>query len=228
MIAIYKVTSPSGKLYIGQSWNIKKRFGDDYGNLNGCKPQKLLYRSFLKYGVKNHKFEVINEFPKDVSQSVLDAYELFCWQQYKESGAELLNIREPGSRGRHSEESKSKMSATKMGKKHSNETIAKIKANWRRPANRNYTTHSQEIREKIKVARAKNPPKISKEGRERQIAALRNRKGSKTGKPAWNRGLKTPQHTIEKMRAARLGKKLGPYKKKSSKIQGSLPFPPPN
>lgn len=58
MIGIYKVTSPSGRVYIGQSVNIKKRF-QDYKNLHNVKAQIKLYRSFLKYGVDNHAFEVV-------------------------------------------------------------------------------------------------------------------------------------------------------------------------
>lgn len=59
MIAIYKITNPKEKIYIGQSINIKKRFLE-YKALN-CKFQRILYNSFLKYGVENHKFEVIEE-----------------------------------------------------------------------------------------------------------------------------------------------------------------------
>jgi len=57
MIGIYKITSPTGKIYIGQSKNIPKRF-KEYDKLQ-CKLQIVLYRSFLKYGVENHLFEII-------------------------------------------------------------------------------------------------------------------------------------------------------------------------
>lgn len=60
MIGIYKILSPSGRVYIGQSNNIEKRF-KDYKNLNNCKNQHKLYRSFLKYGVLSHTFEFIHE-----------------------------------------------------------------------------------------------------------------------------------------------------------------------
>lgn len=58
MIGIYKITSPSGRVYIGQSVNIKKRF-QDYKNLHNVKTQIKLFRSFLKYGVDNHSFDVV-------------------------------------------------------------------------------------------------------------------------------------------------------------------------
>ena len=54
---IYKITSPSKKVYIGQSFDIKKRWCK-YKNLH-CKSQTRLYNSFLKYGVDKHIFEVL-------------------------------------------------------------------------------------------------------------------------------------------------------------------------
>lgn len=57
---IYKITSPSGKIYIGQSVNIKKRWKNYEGMHNNvCGPHLL--RSLKKYGPENHKFEVIEE-----------------------------------------------------------------------------------------------------------------------------------------------------------------------
>ncbi len=58
MIGIYKITSPDKKIYIGQSVNLKRRLKDYKANL--AKDQKLLNYSFLKYGFKNHKFEIIH------------------------------------------------------------------------------------------------------------------------------------------------------------------------
>ena len=60
MIGIYKITSPSGKVYVGQSINIDKR-KVDY-NQNGClKNQPKIYKSILKYGWENHKHEILEE-----------------------------------------------------------------------------------------------------------------------------------------------------------------------
>lgn len=60
MIGIYKITSPSGKIYVGQSIDIERRF-ISYKNLNGVKGQKALQNSFFKHGVENHIFEIIEE-----------------------------------------------------------------------------------------------------------------------------------------------------------------------
>lgn len=59
MIGVYKITSPSGKIYIGSSSDIEQRFYN-YRRLH-CGSQRRLYYSFLKYGVENHKFEIIEE-----------------------------------------------------------------------------------------------------------------------------------------------------------------------
>jgi len=59
MIGIYKITNPKGKVYIGQSRNIKKRF-NSYKNIH-CRYQIKLKNSLIKYGSENHKFEVIEE-----------------------------------------------------------------------------------------------------------------------------------------------------------------------
>ena len=56
---IYKITSPSNKIYIGSSSNIKKRW-NSYFYLK-CKPQPKLYNSLKKYGSENHTYEIIEE-----------------------------------------------------------------------------------------------------------------------------------------------------------------------
>lgn len=60
MIGIYKITSPSNKVYIGQSIDILNRF-NQYYNLKNCETQPRLFSSFKKYNVDNHIFEIIEE-----------------------------------------------------------------------------------------------------------------------------------------------------------------------
>jgi hypothetical protein len=133
MIGIYKITSPSGKVYIGQSWTIELRLSK-YKQTKWDKQRKL-YCSFKKYGLENHKFEVVHELPVDVEQEVLDRYEQLYMDLYRDCGIELLNLREGGSRGKLSEESKKLMSDSRKGtnlghtfnngRKHSYETKQK-------------------------------------------------------------------------------------------------------
>ena len=69
MIGIYKITSPTNKVYIGQSWDIKRRWRD-YNSVS-CKKYPKLHSSIISHGISKHKFEVIHELPEDITQSVL-------------------------------------------------------------------------------------------------------------------------------------------------------------
>lgn len=58
IIGIYKITSPTNKVYIGQSININRRF-KEYLNILKSKGQTKLYHSFNKYKIENHTFEIL-------------------------------------------------------------------------------------------------------------------------------------------------------------------------
>jgi group I intron endonuclease len=130
-IGIYKIISPSGKIYIGQSWDLKKRF-NKYKNLN-CEKQRKLFNSLVKYGFENHIVEIICEFNDDITQDILDQKEIYYINEYKNNGFDMLNLASGGSRGKHSEESKEKMRNRKgvlhpsYGKKRTKEFCEKIK-----------------------------------------------------------------------------------------------------
>lgn len=119
MIGIYKITSPSGNVYIGQSWEIEKRIARY--RTSAHKKQVKIYNSLQKYGVDKHLFEVVHQLPEDIPQEVLDKYEILYWQLYKDCGIEMLNIREPGRGGRNSEETRAKMKANNWNAKHKGE-----------------------------------------------------------------------------------------------------------
>jgi len=59
MVGIYKITNPKGKIYIGQSIDIDRRF-KEYKKLQ-CAQSIKLYNSLKKYTPENHTFEVIEE-----------------------------------------------------------------------------------------------------------------------------------------------------------------------
>ena len=110
MIGIYKITSPSGKIYVGQSVNIEKRFIDyKYLKIN----QTRIFYSINKYGYENHIFEVIEEC--DIK--LLNQRERY-WQDYYDVLKKGLNCRLTKSSdksGMFSEESKLKISKAKKG-----------------------------------------------------------------------------------------------------------------
>lgn len=127
MVGIYKIISPTGKIYIGQSKNISGR-KNNYKNLR-CKNQPKIYQSLVKYGWSTHLFEVLHELPIDTNQESLNYYETLYWQQYLDCGFEMMNIKQPGSFGKYSEESIKKREQSRQlngNAKRSEETKLKI------------------------------------------------------------------------------------------------------
>ncbi len=74
--SIYRITSPSGKVYIGKTMNIKNRFAQYRGMR--CKTQPALYNSFKFYGVSNHTFDIIGEY----DEYQLSDMEIFFIKEY--------------------------------------------------------------------------------------------------------------------------------------------------
>lgn len=75
MIGIYKITSPSNRIYIGQTEDFELRF-KMYKRLH-CKNQTRLYNSLIKYSFEKHIFEFIEECLKQE----LNSKERY-WQDY--------------------------------------------------------------------------------------------------------------------------------------------------
>lgn len=120
MIGIYKITSPSKRTYIGQSIDIENRW-IKYKNINNSKVQQKLYRSFIKYGIDNHIFEILEECPIDE----LDNTEI-KWINHFKTNKTGLNILEGGGNSRkgvkHTNETKQKMSDSHLGKQDTEQT----------------------------------------------------------------------------------------------------------
>lgn len=116
IIGIYKITSPSGKVYIGQSINIFKRF-KQYIRFD-CKKQIQLYNSLKKYGWENHISEII----ETCFIEHLDEREVFHKQQFinkfEWSNALFCQLID-GRGGCRSEETKQKISKSQKGNKYS-------------------------------------------------------------------------------------------------------------
>lgn len=107
IVGIYKITSPSGRIYIGQSWNIKRRFSQYKSG--PPKTQAKLCNSFSKYGYEQHIFEIIHELSIDNTQELLDYFEVYYMNYYRDLGIDLLNLKEGGSRGKNCQETIQKM-----------------------------------------------------------------------------------------------------------------------
>ena len=92
---IYKIKSPSGKIYIGQTKRPSQR-KSAYKYLR-CVKQKMIYNSLLKYGWINHSFEIICTA---TSIDATNELEEFYIKKYKDLGISL-NISNGGDNHDH-------------------------------------------------------------------------------------------------------------------------------
>lgn len=112
MVGIYKITSPKGRVYVGQSVDIGRRYRKY--ETETCTLQTRLYNSILKYGFINHKFEVIEECGVDD----LNARERY-WQDFYEvlgkNGLNCILTTTDTLSGKRAEETVKKMSESTKG-----------------------------------------------------------------------------------------------------------------
>ena len=123
MIGIYKITNKKGKVYIGQSILMEKRW-NSYKSLN-CQNQVRLFRSLQKYGISEHIFEVVEE----CAVEELNTKERYWQDFYEVLGKKGLNCKLTGTAdksGKHSEASKQKMVETRTGQKRGPQTAEHI------------------------------------------------------------------------------------------------------
>ena len=108
-IGIYKLTSPSGKSYIGQSKNIERRFYEYKGLY--CKTQTKLYRAIKKYGWDFFEKEIMISFDNSIEniQTCLNTSEIYFISKFNtvNNGYNLMG---GGGVCSHSEETKLKIS----------------------------------------------------------------------------------------------------------------------
>lgn len=122
MIGIYKITSPSNSIYIGQSINIEKR-RNQYRLLK-CDTQPKLYNSLKKYGFDNHIFELVTEcYVSELNN--LERYYQELYNTIGEKGLNCLLASSDTEKVRFSEQTRKKMSLSQTGKKQSLETLEK-------------------------------------------------------------------------------------------------------
>jgi group I intron endonuclease len=207
---IYKITSPTGKIYIGQSVDIEKRF-KKYKSLN-CTGQPKLYNSFIKHGFNSHIFEIIKECEKDELNYCERHYQEFYYVLDYEFGLnltltttvfkrgiigeEVLIKRKVKQKGRKlSEEHKKSISESQKGKKQSKEIIEKrIKSNTGKK-------RTQETKDKIKNALKGNKNNLgnkrSEETKMKMSASLMGRVVSKESREKISKNSKSNKMVID-------------------------------
>lgn len=187
---VYKIVSPTGKVYIGQSINIWARMGL-YKN-GWTHKQPKLHRSFNKHGFENHTFYLLEICTHNI---ILERETFYKQQMINELGWDRVlfcDLHDQGS-GPRSEETRKKLSEGKKGRKHS-----KIHSNKGIPREDPMT---DETKQKISLANKKPKPPRSKE-HNKKIGL------SHLGKPKGHKGRVSPMkgktHSIESREKARL------------------------
>lgn len=216
---IYKITSPSGRVYIGKTIHFKKRLS--YYKLAHCKSQTNLYNSLIKYGFEKHDVEIIEEFVGNISFAAkkeifwIDIYKSNCSKYPKMRGMNLTDGGE-GTIGRKA--TPQQIEATKARlKKHHHMTGRKrppvsdegrknmSNAKIGKPSNKKGKPVPQDVRDKISKALKgkkivyKNPRVFTEDDRKK----LSERR---IGKPSPMFGKKHSEEAKEKLRQANLGK----------------------
>lgn len=99
MVGIYKISNTSG-IYIGATFDFRRRQREHKSREHGHKGS----------------MSFIIELPIDVTKEVLNNYEEFCYNQFKEAGFTILNKTKPGNVQYHAAETISKIKFSKTGK----------------------------------------------------------------------------------------------------------------
>jgi group I intron endonuclease len=140
MIGIYKITSPSNRVYIGQSIRLEERLLE-YKKQKNCSGQPKIFNSILKYGIENHRIEIIEEC--DIEQ--LNYRERY-WQEFYNAitnGLNCILTKTTDKKAVFCAEVRKKMSIAGKGRKQSKEHINK------RVASKKGYAHSNETKRKI-------------------------------------------------------------------------------
>ena len=122
---IYKIISPTGKIYIGQSIDIEKRW-KAYKRLN-CKNQIKLYNSLKKYGYDNHIFEIIERCFLEVLNVRETYWKKEVLNELNQNWDKVLFCELYDKGGPKSELTKKKISESSLGKKKSQQHKDNIK-----------------------------------------------------------------------------------------------------
>lgn len=184
MIGIYKITSPSGKVYIGQSIDIERRFRH-YKRMV-CKEQIKIYNSLLKYGVDAHIFEILE---------LCDTEDLNNRERYYQNlydsvanGLNLLYVKSEHFNGGHSEESKKKISDSLKGRTLTDEHKYRIGLNNSRRG------MSDETKEKHRLGRLgkKASPETIEKQRQSKLGSKRSEETKKKMSESAKKVIKKP------------------------------------
>jgi group I intron endonuclease len=210
---IYKLVSPSGRIYVGKTSNLKRRIIHYKGLF--CKAQPLLYKSLLKYGFYGHEFTVLEEFEGDVLLS--KEREMFWILENKSNKSRFpnhkgLNLTDGGEGFlgyKYSDYRKKKMS--EYQKKHPNS--GQFKKGTPSPNKGKKSLHPAWNKGK-KCDNGRTGMKFSGTEEERYRIYVKPQLDLK--KECFWKGKKMPKYAVEKMAATKIGKSNFKVKKEIS------------
>jgi hypothetical protein len=182
-IGIYKWTSPTGRIYVGQTTDLKSRHNWYFSDAVYKSKMTKLKRSFKKYGVENHIFEIIEYCLLEQ----LNEKEIY-WGLYYNTLEKGLNCKLGEQNCVFSESTKYKMSEAKKGIKQTEEQKQKrkisTKETWKKKMDngyiRPYCKKTEETRKKISD-RGKGKV-VSEETKQKISQSLKNKPKSESHK----------------------------------------------
>lgn len=239
MIGIYRIKNlKNGKMYIGQSKNIRLRVTQHFSDLRGLRHgNQVLQRAWDKYGEANFIWEVLRECAPDE----LDFWEIFYISNLQSDRHSMgYNLEQGGVKTKPmADETKKKISLANTGRKRSAESRKKqsenMKGKYVGENNHRFGTHlTKEHAEKLHTAsrnriitdserelRRQRATNITDETRKRRSIALsgnRNPMFGKVGILAPFFGKTHTDDTKHKMSKQKMGTKRTPESKEKGRL----------
>jgi len=205
---IYKMTSPTDRVYIGVTSNLSKRKSAYRGK--DCKSQSLLFKSIEKYGFDNLNFEIIDNFDGTISEA--KSKEMFWIRTFMSNYCKYPEIRgmnlTDGGQGtfgyKLSDAQKEAISIKNKGFKHADEAKRKIseagKGNIYSKGTKRSPEHIEALRKANIGSKYNLGRKQSQEEKEKRASKLRNKDRGQDFK-----------NKLSKILTIKLGKKIQQY-----------------
>jgi group I intron endonuclease len=198
-IGIYKWISPTGRIYVGQSKDLKSRYDWYLSNAIYNANMPKLKRSFKKHGIENHTYKIIEY----CSLEQLNDREIY-WGLYYNTLEKGLNCKLGEQNCIFSENTKNKMSKAKKGTKQTEDQKQKrkisTKETWKKKMENGYKRayHKQTEETKQKIREFGKGKIVSEETKQKISQSLKNKPKSESHKQNMSKSRKGKSvHTEE-------------------------------